>query len=184
MRDRIGKIIKGNKTGEFTVLLEKGITEYTYIDAYLSPRQYGKTYIQELMIMKKYQTKSISYDNCNPTVADHLVKGQKIFCQLWTIDRDKSIKAYVIAWSIKTNKYITEDGDMFQYAQPIIQDTQRVITIDELAKFVRDHNLTFRSDGGFIVRGHDDFRPEFFQFLGKSYSTCPFVLPEWMVKPC
>lgn len=98
--------------------------------------------------MKKYTTKPIDYDGCDPVVAEHLKRGEAVLCEVWDDLPASAFEVFIIGHCAEKHyPYQTTEGQ-YKNAAPI-EKKQRAKKASEIIKWLEDRNWNIDCSGDF-----------------------------------
>lgn len=131
--------------------------------------------------MPKYKTKPIDYTGCDPVIAEHLKKGEAIYCKCWD-DYEQDFKyAYVIIYNIKQDLPYKAEFYCYKHATPVLSRT-RVKKASEIVKWLEDNGYRVNENGSWVHFNFEKltFSYIMFQYCGKESSDTFDWLDEWL----
>jgi hypothetical protein len=70
----------------------------------------------------KYKTKPIDYTGCNPIIAEHLKRGEAIWCEVQQV-ATKSYQVWVYSYDVTAKDYFDTENQNWKVAKPIPHKT-------------------------------------------------------------
>lgn len=99
----------------------------------------------------KYKTKPIDYTGCHPVIAEHLKRGEAIYCEVWDDTKDE-LERHLIASYILGDEfpYRTTSGGPWEHAEPIsIQ--KRIKKASEIIKWCEENGWEIDAEGNWVA---------------------------------
>ena len=128
--------------------------------------------------MKKYKTKPITYEGCDPVIAEHLRRGEAVLCKVWDNNSTKEEKYVLGFFSAGAYPYGT-DNDQFEHAEAIEFKTEtRVKKASEICKWMEDRGVVATYAG--VWEFPPGFTNRMFQYCGKVPSSKHKWHPDWL----
>lgn len=148
---------------------------YPWHDAYYENEQFDK----EKQTMTEYITEPIDYTGCDPVIAEHLKRGQRILC--WA---DKGEKVWVIAFDSGCDGQLVyrvapfDDSERFGWASnpvpiPRPKKIKMIMPPERALPILFAAGYSFRADGGLATNSWDGLYTANFQHFGKPLDQAP-----------
>lgn len=130
--------------------------------------------------MPKYTTIPIDYTDCDPVIAEHLKRGEAIYCKCWDGTHfDDNFNMYVTSYHRGRFRPYNGVGGESIYATPI-PPRIRVKKASEIVRWLEDNGYECDNYGWWVKLDCHSFKPTMFQYCGREKPASFFWLDEWL----